>query len=241
MADATDSDNDGISNYKEGYNFRTPGASLDTDRDGTPNYLDLDSDGDGVLDRNDAFPINKLEWTDSDRDGTGNNSDTDDDNDSILDACDVDSNGDGIPDNGTDMDADGIIDSCDTDKDGDGVNNTSDNCPNSANTNQADRDSDGEGDICDTIELNVTQAITPNGDGINDTWVIYNLGNHPGSTVRVFNANGMQVFYSGNYQNNWSGNYQGSSEMLPVGSYMFQIDLGGDGTIDSQGWLYITK
>lgn len=241
VADATDSDNDGISNYKEGYNFSNPGSSLDTDRDGTPNYLDLDSDGDGVLDRNDAFPINKLEWTDSDRDGTGNNSDTDDDNDSILDACDVDSNGDGIPDNGTDMDADGIIDSCDTDKDGDGVNNTSDNCPNSANTNQADRDSDGEGDICDTIELNVTQAITPNGDGINDTWVIYNLGNHPGSTVRVFNANGMQVFYSGNYQNNWSGNYQGSSEMLPVGSYMFQIDLGGDGTIDSQGWLYITK
>jgi hypothetical protein len=37
------------------------------------------------------------------------------------------------------------------------------------------------------------------------------------------------------------GNQQGSSEMLPVGSYMFQIDLGGDGSIDEQGWLYITK
>mgnify|MGYP000585400568 FL=1 len=214
---------------------------MDTDSDNIPNYLDVDSDGDSVLDRNDAFPLNRLEWADTDRDGTGNNADTDDDNDGILDACDVDSNGDGIPDNGTDMDADGIIDSCDSDKDGDGVNNTSDNCPNSANTNQADRDSDGAGDVCDAIELDVTQALTPNGDGINDTWVIYNLGNHPASTVRVFNANGMQVFYSANYQNNWTGNYQGSSEMLPVGSYMYQIDLGGDGTIDSQGWLYITK
>jgi hypothetical protein len=29
--------------------------------------------------------------------------------------------------------------------------------------------------------------------------------------------------------------------MVPVGSYLYQIDLGGDGTIDSQGWLYITK
>ena len=82
---------------------------------------------------------------------------------------------------------------------------------------------------------------TPNGDGINDTWVIHNLENHPGSIVRVFNVNGTQVFYSTTYRNEWAGNYQGSSEMLPVGSYLYQIDLGGDGTIDSQGWLYITK
>ena len=236
-----DTDNDGLSNYEEGYNYRNPGFSLDTDRDGTPDYLDLDSDGDSVLDRYDAFPINKNEWTDSDGDGTGDNDDTDDDNDGILDACDVDVNGDGIPDNGTDLDSDGINDGCDTDKDGDGVNNTSDNCPNSANTNQADRDRDGQGDVCDTVELNVAQAITPNGDGINDTWVIYNLDNHPGSTVRVFNSNGVQVFYSSDYQNNWRGNYEGNNEMLPVGSYLYQIDLGSDGSIDSQGWLYITK
>ncbi len=236
-----DTDNDGLSNYKEGYNYRNPGASVDTDRDGTPDYLDRDADGDGILDRYDAFPTNKLEWTDTDRDGIGNNADTDDDNDGILDSCDVDTNSDGIPDNGTDLDGDGINDDCDPDKDGDGVNNTSDNCPNSPNTDQADRDRDGKGDVCDTIEINVSQAITPNGDGVNDTWVIYNLGNHPGSIVRVFNANGTQVFYSANYQNNWMGNYQGSNESLPVGSYLYQIDLGGDGSIDAQGWLYITQ
>ena len=129
----------------------------------------------------------------------------------------------------------------DPDMDGDGVNNTSDNCPNTPNANQADRDHDGKGDACDTIELNTAQALTPNGDGINDTWIIYNLGNHPGSTVHVFSANGMEVFYSANYQNNWTGNYQGRSEMLPVGSYLYQIDLGSDGSIDEQGWLYITK
>ena len=158
-----------------------------------------------------------------------------------MDACDADVNGDGIIDNGTDMDSDGIIDGCDPDRDGDGVNNTSDNCPDTANANQSDRDHDGLGDVCDTIELNVMQGLTPNGDGINDTWVIYNIENHPGTIVRVFNANGAQVYYSANYQNNWTGNLQGSSEMLPVGSYMYQVDLGGDGTIDSQGWLYITK
>jgi gliding motility-associated-like protein len=241
VVDVPDSDNDGISDYKEGYNYSNPGGSTDTDLDGIPNYLDRDADGDGILDGNDAYPINKSEWTDSDRDGTGNNTDTDDDNDGILDACDVDTNGDGIPDNGIDMDGDGIIDSCDPDIDGDGVNNTNDNCPNSPNPNQADRDGDGQGDVCDTIELNTMQALTPNGDGINDTWVIYNLVNHPHSTVRVFNSNGVQVYYSSNYQNNWAGSYQGSGEMLPTGSYLYQVDLGGDGSIDEQGWIYITK
>ncbi len=231
---AADCDGDGLSNATEGI--------VDTDRDGTPDYLDLDSDGDGILDRNDAFPKNPLEWTDTDRDGIGNNADTDDDNDGILDACDVDTNGDGIPDNGSDMDADGINDGCDTDKDGDGVNNISDNCPNSPNTDQADRDRDGKGDICDTVEINVSQAISPNGDGVNDTWVIYNLSNYPGTIVRVFNRWGKEVFYSNDYQNNWTGHYKDNSEKLPPsGSYFYQIDLKGDGSIDAQGWLYITQ
>ena len=127
------------------------------------------------------------------------------------------------------------------DTDRDGVNNSSDNCPDIPNRDQADRDRDGQGDACDTIELNTAEGFTPNGDGINDTWVIYNLVNHPNSTVRVFNKNGVVVFSSTNYQNDWNGNYQGRSEMLPAGSYFYQIDLGSDGTIDEQGWMYITK
>ena len=213
----------------------------DTDGDGLLNAVDPDDDGDGILDVNDAFPLDRNEWTDSDGDGIGNNADTDDDNDGILDVCDVDINGDGIPDNGFDLDDDGIIDSCDPDIDGDGINNVLDNCPLIANANQADRDRDGQGDVCDVIELNTVQTFTPNGDGINDTWVVYNIENHPYSTVRVFNSRGILVFYSENYQNDWTGNYQGRNEMVPVGSYLYQIDLDSNGIIDEQGWVYITK
>lgn len=47
-----------------------------------------DTDGDGVPDAQDAFPLNPNETTDTDGDGIGNNADPDDDNDGIPDARD---------------------------------------------------------------------------------------------------------------------------------------------------------
>ena len=45
----------------------------------------LDSDDDGVLDRDDTFPYDSTEWRDSDFDGMGDNSDLDDDGDGYSD------------------------------------------------------------------------------------------------------------------------------------------------------------
>ncbi|MBC7080629.1 MAG: hypothetical protein H5T44_00010 [Thermoplasmatales archaeon] len=47
-----------------------------------------DSDGDGIPDKNDAFPHDPKEWKDSDGDGIGDNADSDDDNDGVLDVFD---------------------------------------------------------------------------------------------------------------------------------------------------------
>ena len=58
----------------------------DIDHDGLDNATDTDDDGDGVLDVNDAFPLNANESVDTDGDGIGNNSDSDDDNDGFSDA-----------------------------------------------------------------------------------------------------------------------------------------------------------
>ncbi|MCK4503237.1 MAG: putative Ig domain-containing protein, partial [Desulfuromonadales bacterium] len=51
-------------------------------------YVYQDSDGDGVIDPEDAFPNDSSEWEDSDGDLIGNNSDPDDDNDGIADVRD---------------------------------------------------------------------------------------------------------------------------------------------------------
>ncbi|MFZ0596234.1 MAG: HYR domain-containing protein [Flavobacterium sp.] len=141
-----------------------------------------------------------------------------------------------------DNDNDGIPDNCDNDDDNDGVSDTSDNCPITANPHQEDRNNNGIGDACDKDQLNISQAFTPNGDGINDTWVISNIENHPNSVVRVFNRWGTEVFTARNYQNDWDGHYKGNSSSLPESSsYYYQIDLDGDGSIDKEGWIYINR
>jgi gliding motility-associated-like protein len=177
----------------------------------------------------------------------------DNDLDEIKDNCDVDDDNDGVIDiedncpltynpDQADNDNDGFGDVCDDDDDNDGIDDMDDNCPLTYNPYQEDRDNDGLGDVCDTIEINVAEAITPNGDGINDTWMIYNIENHPNNYVRVFNRWGDLVFEARNYQNDWDGHFKSKSESLPDGaSYYYQIDLDGNGTVEHDGWIYITR
>ena len=176
---------------------------------------------------------------DNDLDGMPDNCDPDDDNDDILDVndnCPFIANA-----NQLDTDSDGIGNICDDDDDNDGVLDAYDNCPLVYNPDQNDRDNDGLGDVCDTIEINVSQAITPNGDAINDTWIIYNIENHPNHIIRLYNRWGNEVMYAKNYQNDWSGNFVNKSNELPSNSYYYQIDLDGNGTIEHEGWIYITQ
>ena len=118
-----------------------------------------------------------------------------------------------------DSNGDGIGDACDDDIDGDGI-----------------------GDVCDQIDINVSQAITPNGDGVNDTWFINNIVNYPNCIIRVYNRWGQEVFYTVGYQNDWNGHYENKSGSLPdSASYYYQIDIDGNGSLDQDGWIYITK
>lgn len=178
--------------------------------------------------------------TDNDLDGAPDNCDTDDDNDGVLDIndnCQFQANS-----NQDDNENDGIGDACDNDDDNDFVLDGYDNCPLIYNPNQEDIDNDGVGDICDTIEINVSEAITPNGDGINDTWFINNIQKYPNNSVKVYNRWGDMIFSKNNYQNDWNGsNTKGGDTNSIASSYYYQIDLDGNGSIDHQGWIFITK
>ncbi|WP_242675061.1 PKD domain-containing protein [Niastella populi] len=71
--------------------------------------------------------------------------------------------------------------------------------------------------------VRVPNAFSPNGDGINDSWVITNLTDYQGNVVEVFNRYGQKVFYSNGYATPWDGRTHGNP--LPVGVYYYIIDL----------------
>ncbi|MEP6844843.1 MAG: gliding motility-associated C-terminal domain-containing protein [Panacibacter sp.] len=68
----------------------------------------------------------------------------------------------------------------------------------------------------------IPNAFSPNGDGINDTWIIGYLNSYPGVTVQVYNRYGQVVYRSVDYSKAWDGTYNGAP--LPVGTYYYIID-----------------
>jgi gliding motility-associated-like protein len=65
------------------------------------------------------------------------------------------------------------------------------------------------------------EAFTPNGDGINDYWLITTGNCLKAAKAQVFNRYGAKVFESNDYHNDWKGTYNGKP--LPDGTYYFMI------------------
>ncbi len=170
-----DDDNDLLANHYET-------LTRNTDGDGLNDYLDVDSDNDGISDSTEAQPIG----------GTGicDPRALDFDGDLIPDYLDQDSDNDCIPDwverlgtniapTGNDSDNDGIDDAYDVDNGGVLINDPVDT-DNDGSPDYRDTDSDGDG-IPDWVEGSVNgQAATgidSDGDGIDDTWDLDAGGN----------------------------------------------------------------
>jgi gliding motility-associated-like protein len=84
----------------------------------------------------------------------------------------------------------------------------------------------------------VTNAFSPNDDGINDTWDIKNINEYPGCTVEIFNRYGEKMFYSMGYSVPWEGKRNGAN--LPVGTYYYIIKLDA-GIKPLSGYLAIIR
>ncbi|RIA10382.1 gliding motility-associated-like protein [Flavobacteriaceae bacterium MAR_2010_72] len=95
------------------------------------------------------------------------------------------------------------------------------------------------------ICLTVYNEFSPNGDGVNDTFIIDCIENYPNNKLEVYNRWGNQVFKQIRYNNSWKGTSNGratisGSNKLPVGTYYYIIDL-GDGSEPIVDWLYINR
>jgi gliding motility-associated-like protein len=69
--------------------------------------------------------------------------------------------------------------------------------------------------------LIIPNIFSPNGDNINDKWVIQNLENFPGNTMQIYNRYGQVVHKIINYTP-WDGRISGKD--MPVGTYYYILD-----------------
>jgi gliding motility-associated-like protein len=71
--------------------------------------------------------------------------------------------------------------------------------------------------------LFIADAITPNGDGYNDEWIVGGLLDFPMSVVRVYNRYGQLLFYSSEGDVHWNGRF--NDQRLPIADYYYTIEL----------------
>ena len=71
--------------------------------------------------------------------------------------------------------------------------------------------------------LFIADAITPNGDGYNDEWIVGGLLDFPLSEVKVYNRYGQLLFHSNEGDVHWNGRF--NDQRLPVADYYYTIVL----------------
>ncbi len=178
----------------------------DTDNDNIADYIEeqqSDSDGDELPDYEDE---------DSDNDGISDILEG-----GVTDICLQDLK---------DTDNDGIYDYLDEDSDGDGVLDLEEgsvDCDNDNIPNYQDLFDD-----C-AERIDAPDTFSPNGDGVNDYFIIPGISDFEGNEIYIYNRWGGEVFHMKNYNNLWDGKSSksaiGSAE-LPQGLYFYVIKLG---------------
>ncbi|MDP3913016.1 MAG: Ig-like domain-containing protein, partial [Bacteroidota bacterium] len=108
---------------------------------------------------------------------------------------------------------------------------------------------DADGD-CDDAKVTIevedillpNQILTPNGDGINDTFIIEGINLYPNNKLTLFNRWGNVVYEKSGYLNEWDGNANVTkigTKSLPAGTYYFIIDYGS--SRHKTGFVYLDK
>ena len=100
---------------------------------------------------------------------------------------------------------------------------------------------------CDpkTCGIDISNAFTPDGDGINEVWVIKGIESYPDNQLTVFNRWGNVVFSADGYLNTWDGTSNSSLNVggteLPTGTYFYVLDTKDETAGVLKGYVYIQR
>jgi large repetitive protein len=92
--------------------------------------------------------------------------------------------------------------------------------------------------VVEDFKVEATNLLTPNGDGINDKWVIRNLDSYPDNELKIYDRAGRLVYTRRNYSNDWDGTLNGSP--LGEGTYYYILTIQG-GAKTAKGYITIVR
>ncbi len=72
--------------------------------------------------------------------------------------------------------------------------------------------------------LKIYDVISPNGDDVNDVWIIEGIEDYPENEVFIYNRWGDVVFHKKSYTNDWAGT-TADGRPLPDGAYYYTVKL----------------
>jgi len=102
-----------------------------------------------------------------------------------------------------------------------------------------------------TVEINAIESpcttpgtlcniFSPNGDGVNDRLIFVDpAGEYNQNRLEIFDRYGNAIFEMQGYDSSWDGTY--NNKEVPNGTYFYILDLNGDGTRVTKGWIQIIR
>jgi gliding motility-associated-like protein len=87
-------------------------------------------------------------------------------------------------------------------------------------------------------------ALTPNGDGANDFFVLKIVDEYPSNNLVIFNRDGLKVYEKADYQNEFNGignkKIIQKDQHLPAGVYFYILEI-KEHNLKYQGYIYLAK
>ncbi|MBB5439670.1 gliding motility-associated-like protein [Pedobacter sp. AK017] len=90
----------------------------------------------------------------------------------------------------------------------------------------------------DLVKIKATNILSPNGDGVNDKWVVDNIDFYPNNEVKIFERTGRLMYSKKAYDNSWEGTLNGVP--LAEGTYYYIINF-GTSRPSLSGFITITR
>ena len=94
------------------------------------------------------------------------------------------------------------------------------------------------------IEIDVGKVVTPDGNGINDAWVLHNIEKFPNNKVVIVDRWGGLIFNGTGYDNEnvvWRGTNR-SGHLVPTGTYFYTVSVRfGSDKVEKSGFIELVR